>query len=79
MYTEDKIKELLNHYLTPIGHHEEHGNYIDGIDDLTKVLIRVFNLPETIGDNCPECGSIDVVQKSKRGNECRKCLSIWDV
>jgi len=81
MYTRNYIRTLINQELTPIGYHEEHGNYIDGIDDFIDRLIIDFELPMTTnnGATCPECSSNSVVQLTRSTNKCNKCHSLYSI
>ena len=79
MYTRNKIKEIISEELTPIGYHEEHGKYIDGVDKFVDRLIKLFALPIVVGSDCPECGSANTQQKTKSNNECKDCKSEWAI
>lgn len=43
MITKEQILELASYELTPIGWHEEHAKYIDGLDTFAEKLIELLH------------------------------------
>ena len=44
MITKDQIIDIARDELTPIGWHEEHAKYIDGLDAFAERLVKLCNI-----------------------------------
>jgi hypothetical protein len=80
MITKEQIIEIAREELTPIGWHEEHAKYIDGLDAFAERLVKLFCQPAVSGRSEQlDCCGCDYVRINDNCMECRKCGNVIDV
>jgi len=57
MITKEQIIDIARDELTPIGWHEEHAKYIDGLDAFAERLVKLCNISHVSNSVCPKCGN----------------------
>ena len=71
MITKDQIIDIARDELTPIGWHEEHAKYIDGLDAFAERLVKLCNISHVSNQLC-DCKDFTIKGKMLVCKECQK-------
>jgi hypothetical protein len=72
MITKEQIIDIARDELTPIGWHEEHAKYIDGLDAFAERLIKLCNISHVSNQLC-DCEAHTFYEWGKDENKCSQC------
>lgn len=76
MITKEQIIDIARDELTPIGWHEEHAKYIDGLDAFAERLVKLCNISHV--SNCTTCKFTDAIYEDEKCCKCDRTYSMWE-
>lgn len=75
MITKEQIIDIAREELTPIGWHEEHAKYIDGLDTFAERLVKLCNISHV---NNLLCCSFEPDNKTSSATRCKCGREKWE-